>query len=75
MIERCNNTQHSSLDEITRNQAISDPKKRMHVMHLNILKAQDKGFIADLKPGDKVRMPRQCSRKALKAGGVMKSTW
>jgi hypothetical protein len=28
----------------------------MHVMHLNILKARDNGFVADLKPGDKVRV-------------------
>ncbi len=45
---------HSSLDVITPNDAISDPKKRMHVMHFKILKAQDNGFVADLKPGDKV---------------------
>ena len=56
IIERYNNTPHSSLDNITPNQAISDPKKREHVMHLNILKARDNGFVTDLKPGDKVRI-------------------
>jgi hypothetical protein len=39
IIEQYNNTPHTSLDNITPNQAISDPKKRMHVMHLNIQKA------------------------------------
>ena len=56
IIERYNNTPHSSLDDITPNQAISDPKKRQHIMHLNILKARDNGFVTDLKPGDKVRI-------------------
>ena len=41
---------------ITPKDAMTDPKKRMHVMHLNILKAKDNGFVADLKPGDKVRV-------------------
>jgi len=39
IIEQYNNTPHTSLDNITPNDAISDPKKRMHVMHLNIQKA------------------------------------
>jgi hypothetical protein len=26
----------------------------MHVMHLNIQKARENGFVTDLKPGDKV---------------------
>ena len=56
IIERYNNTPHSALDDITPNQAISDPKKREHVMHLNMLKAHDNGFVTDLKPGDKVRI-------------------
>jgi hypothetical protein len=56
IIEQYNNTPHTSLDNITPNQAISDPKKRMHVMHLNIQKAQQNGFVTDLKPGDKVRI-------------------
>ena len=56
IIEQYNNTPHTSLDNITPNDAISDPKKRMHVMHLNILKAQQNGFVTDLKPGDKVRI-------------------
>ncbi len=56
IIERYNNTPHTSLDNITPNDAISDPKKRMHVMHLNIQKAQQNGFITDLEPGDKVRI-------------------
>jgi hypothetical protein len=55
IIEQYNNTPHTSLVNITPNQAISDPKKRMHVMHLNILKQQN-GFVTDLKPGDKVRI-------------------
>ncbi len=49
-------TTHTALDNITPNQAISDPKKREHGMHLNIIKAQQNGFITDLKPGDKVRI-------------------
>jgi hypothetical protein len=56
IIEQYNNTPHTSLDNITTNQAISDPKKRMHVMHLNIQKAKENGFITYLKPGDKVRI-------------------
>jgi hypothetical protein len=48
------------LDNITPNDAISDPKKRMHVMHLNIQKAHQNGFVSqivtDLEPGDKVRI-------------------
>ncbi len=56
IIEQYNNTPHTSLDNITHNDAISDPKKRMHVMHLNIQKAQQNGFITDLEPGDKVRI-------------------
>jgi hypothetical protein len=56
LIEQYNNTPHTALDNITPNQAISDPKKREHIMHLNILKAHDNGFVTDLKPGDKVRI-------------------
>ncbi len=56
IIEQCNNTPHASLDNITPNQAISDPKKREHVLHLNIIKAHENGFVTDLKPGDKVRI-------------------
>ena len=41
IIEQYNSTPHTSLDNITPNDAITDPKKRMHVMHLNILKAKD----------------------------------
>ncbi len=47
-------TPHSSLDIITPNDERSDQKKRIHVMHLNILNAQDNGFVVDLRPGDKV---------------------
>ncbi len=47
---------HSALDNITPNQAISDPKKREYVIHLNIVQAQPNGFITGLKPGDKVRV-------------------
>ena len=36
VIEQYNNTPHTALDNITPNNAISDPQKRMHVMHLNI---------------------------------------
>ncbi len=31
-------------------------KKREHVMHWNIVEAQQNGFVTDLKPGDKVRV-------------------
>jgi len=56
IIEQYNNSPHTALDNITPNDAITDPKKRMHVMHLNILKAKDNGFVADLTAGDKVRI-------------------
>jgi hypothetical protein len=56
VIEQYNNTPHTALDNITPNNAISDPQKRMHVMHLNIQKAQHNGFVTDLEPGDKVRI-------------------
>ena len=54
IIERYNNTEHSSLGDITPNQAISDPKKQIYVMDLNMLKGEQNGFTTDLKPGDKV---------------------
>jgi hypothetical protein len=56
LIEQYSNTPHTSLDNITPNDAISDPKKKMHVMHLNIQKAKENGFITDLKPGDSVKI-------------------
>ncbi len=56
IIEQYSNTPHTSWDNITPNDALSDPKKRMHVMHLNMQKAQQSGFITDLEPGDKVRI-------------------
>ena len=49
IIEKYNNTPHTSLDNITPNQAITDPKKRMHVMHLNIKKSQSKRIYYRLK--------------------------
>ncbi len=55
-IEQYNNTPHTALDNITPNQAKSDPKKREHVMHLNAVNAQQNGFVTVLKPGDKVRI-------------------
>ncbi len=48
--------QHHTTHNITPNQAISDPKKQEHVMHLHIAKAQQNGFITNLNPGDKVRI-------------------
>jgi hypothetical protein len=54
-IEQYTSTPHTALDNITPELAITDPKKREHGMHLNILKALDNGFVTDLKPGDKVR--------------------
>ena len=56
IVDNYNNTPHSSLDNITPNQAISDTEKRIHVLHLNIQKAEGNGFTTDLKPGDKVRV-------------------
>ena len=56
IIDRYNNTPHTALDNITPNDAITDPKKREHVMHLNIEKGEQNGFTTDLKPGDKVRI-------------------
>jgi hypothetical protein len=44
-----------ALDNITPNQAISAPKNREQVMHLNIVKAEQNGFVTDLQPGDKVK--------------------
>ena len=49
IIEQYNNTPHTSLDNIKPNQAIYDKKKRIHVMHLNIEKAKQNGFVTDLK--------------------------
>ncbi len=56
IIEQYNNIPHTSLDNIIPNDAISDTKTRMHVMHLNIQKAQQNGFVTDLEPKDKVRI-------------------
>jgi hypothetical protein len=56
VIEAYNTTPHTALDGITPNDAITDPKKREYVMHLNILKARSNGFVTDLTPGDKVRI-------------------
>ncbi len=50
------NPPHSSLNDITPNDAISDPKKRTHAMHLNLLKGEQNGFTNDKKSGDKVRI-------------------
>jgi hypothetical protein len=49
IIEQYNNTPCISLHNNTPNNAISDPAKRMHVMHLNIQKAQQNRFITDLE--------------------------
>jgi hypothetical protein len=56
IVEHYNDTPHSSLDDITPNEAIYDEKKRMHVLHLNIQKGEQNGFTTDLKAGDKVRI-------------------
>ena len=56
IVQQYNNTPHSALDNITPNDAIKDPKSRMHVMHLNIQKGEQNGFTTDLKAGDKVRI-------------------
>jgi hypothetical protein len=56
VIDAYNKSPHSSLDGISPNDAISDPKKRAHVLNLNILKARSNGFVTDLSPGDKVRL-------------------
>jgi hypothetical protein len=53
IIEQYNNTPHTSLINVTPNDAITDPKMRMHVMHLNILKAQDNGFVRTSNQGIK----------------------
>jgi hypothetical protein len=45
IIEQYNNTPHTALDNITPNQANQTLKKREHVMHLNIVKAQQNGFV------------------------------
>ena len=56
IVEQYNETPHSSLDNITPNQAIHDDKSRMHVLHMNIQKGEQNGFSTDLKAGDKVRI-------------------
>ena len=56
IVEQYNETPHSSLDNITPNQAIHDDKSRMHVLHMNIQKGEQNGFNTDLKAGDKVRI-------------------
>ena len=56
IIEPRNSTPHTSLDSIMPKQAISDSKKREHVMHLNVQNAHDNRFMIDLKEGDKVRL-------------------
>ncbi len=47
-------TPHSSIDDITLNQAIKDTKKSTHVLHLNILNSESLSneFTTDLSPGD-----------------------
>ena len=44
IIEQYNNTSHLTLDNITPNPAISDPKKIEQTMHLNLLEARWNGF-------------------------------
>ena len=44
VIEGYNKAPHSALDDISPNDAISDPKKRTHVMQLNIIKARSNGL-------------------------------
>jgi hypothetical protein len=56
IMEAYNRSPHTALDDISPNDAISDPKKRTHVMQLNILKARGNGFVTDISPGDKVRL-------------------
>ena len=56
IINAYNKSPHSSLDGISPNEAISDPKKRAYVLNLNILKARSNGFVTDLSAGDKVRL-------------------
>ena len=70
IIEQYYNSPHTALVNITPNDAISDPKKRMHGMHLNILKARDNGFAADLKAGT-----QHNSGKTQRVDGVMRSMW
>jgi hypothetical protein len=76
IVEQYDNSPHTALDNITPNDAISDPKKRMHVMYLNMQKAQQNGFITDLEPGDKVRIDGTALiKKKLTVGGVIKYMW
>jgi hypothetical protein len=57
IIENYNNTPHNSLDNITPNQALNDPEKQIHVLHLNGEKNKiNKMLKPDLKEGDKVRI-------------------
>ncbi len=68
IMDHYNDTPHSSLDDITPNQAISDQTHKRGFM--NILKAEGNVFITDLNPGDKVRID---GAKLLKKG--TKSEW
>jgi hypothetical protein len=73
IIEQYNSIPHTALDNIKPNQAIPDPKKREHVMHLNMLKAHDNGFVTDLKPGDEVRIDgTSMFKKGQRIDGVMR---
>ncbi len=52
IIEQYNNTPHSSLDDITPKLLYQMHKKGIHVLHINILKAEGNGFTTDLNPGE-----------------------
>jgi hypothetical protein len=75
IVEQCNDTPHSSLDDITPNEAIYDEKKRVHVLHLNIQKGEQIGFTTDLKAGDKVRIyDTAMFKKGVRTDGVTQYT-
>ena len=64
---------HTALNNITPYQAISFPKKREHIMHLNILKTHDNGFVTDLNSAIKSGlMTHYYLKSAQRAVGVMK---
>ena len=54
IIRHYNNSQHSSLNKLSPNQATKEANKPT-IFNINLNKAQDNNIVSDLKPGEKVR--------------------